>query len=168
MKRRLALLVLVLPLLACTITFDLTPTPSTPAAAPPTATPLVPQIGGDTPAVLQQTNIPVYDPYEFTLRMEGRSIPTTLPGPAGARQVGEQDLFWVNSDRETPATLRYVTEHAYFWVETGMSYNQNDLVTLATTFETMIYPQTRALFGSEWTPGVDGDPHLYIVYTDDE
>ena len=35
---------------------------------------------------------------------------------------------------------------------------------IAETFETQIYPTTRAFFGSEWTPGVDGDPHLYILY----
>ena len=33
------------------------------------------------------------------------------------------------------------------------------------TFENKIYPTDRAFFGSEWTPGVDDDPHIYILYT---
>jgi hypothetical protein len=31
-------------------------------------------------------------------------------------------------------------------------------------FETKIYPTDRNFFGSEWTPGVDGDVHLYMLY----
>ena len=37
---------------------------------------------------------------------------------------------------------------------------------LVDTFENQIYPRNRAFFGSEWTPGVDGDPHLYIIYAE--
>ncbi len=33
------------------------------------------------------------------------------------------------------------------------------------TFENKIYPTDREFFGSEWTPGVDNDPHVYVVYT---
>jgi immune inhibitor A len=32
------------------------------------------------------------------------------------------------------------------------------------TFEHEIYDVTREFFGSEWTPGIDGDPHLFILY----
>ena len=36
---------------------------------------------------------------------------------------------------------------------------------LMDTFENKIYPTDREFFGSEWTPGVDNDPHIYVVYT---
>jgi hypothetical protein len=71
-------------------------------------------------------------------------------------------------DRETWATLQYVTDHAYFWIQDNVDYKPSDLETLARTFETVIYPVNRDFFGSEWTPGVDGDPHLYVVYAADE
>jgi hypothetical protein len=29
---------------------------------------------------------------------------------------------------------------------------------------TKIYPTTREFFGSEWSPGIDGDEHIYILY----
>jgi immune inhibitor A len=32
------------------------------------------------------------------------------------------------------------------------------------TFEDKIYPTDRRFFGSEWTPGVDNDPHIYVLY----
>ena len=32
------------------------------------------------------------------------------------------------------------------------------------TFENKIYPTDREFFGSEWTPGVDSDPHIYVIY----
>ncbi|MGE5073294.1 MAG: hypothetical protein ACM3MF_07700 [Anaerolineae bacterium] len=31
-------------------------------------------------------------------------------------------------------------------------------------FESKIYPTDREFFGSEWTPGVDNDPHVYVLY----
>lgn len=167
-RRHLALLVFLLPLLACTVTIDWTSTPVPPTPLPPTATPLPPAPSDDSLLALQEAILPVYDPYEFKSRMEGRIIPQTLPGPDRPLQIGEQDWFWVNTDRETLAHLRYITDHAYFWIESGLGYAPADLEALALTFETIIYPQTRALFGSEWTPGVDGDPHIYIVYSRQE
>ncbi|MEZ0397213.1 MAG: hypothetical protein ABWK53_12395 [Anaerolineales bacterium] len=163
----LALLVFVLPLLACTLTIEWTSTPAPPTPLPPTATP-PPASSGDSLAALQEAVLPIYDPYEFKLRMEGVTIPQTLPGPEQPLQIGTPDWFWVNNDRETLAHLRYITDHAYFWVEAGLGYPPGDLEVLALTFENLIYPETRALFGSEWTPGVDGDPHIYIVYTRQE
>ncbi|HET7378373.1 MAG TPA: hypothetical protein VFK30_16800, partial [Anaerolineae bacterium] len=32
-------------------------------------------------------------------------------------------------------------------------------------FNDKIYPRDRQLFGSEWTPGIDCDPHLYVLHT---
>jgi len=84
--------------------------------------------------------------------------------------LATQDKFWV-SDSDThkifqiQASLRYITNHAYFWIQNEVSYNEDELKDLAETFESKIYPKDRALFGSEWTPGVDGDPHLYIIYS---
>jgi hypothetical protein len=35
---------------------------------------------------------------------------------------------------------------------------------LMDTFENKIYPTDREFFGSEANPGVDGDPHVYVIY----
>ena len=39
-----------------------------------------------------------------------------------------------------------------------------DVARLVDEFEYKTYPTNREFFGSEWTPGVDGDPHLYMAY----
>jgi hypothetical protein len=62
--------------------------------------------------------------------------------------------------------LQYITDHTYFWIQDGISYDDQDLQSLAEAFESKIYPTNREFFGREWTPGIDGDPRLYIVYAE--
>ncbi|MDP2976997.1 MAG: immune inhibitor A [Anaerolineales bacterium] len=124
----------------------------------------------DTLTLLEHTDVPENNLPDLACRLEGKcNVPLTMNPPAAARQVGEQDAFWVsNSDTnahfQVTATLRYVTAHVYFWVEDGVKFHPADLQALAEAFEMKIYPTNRAFFGSEWTPGVDGDPHIYILY----
>ncbi len=154
-----------------------TPNPQTKLSSPQLSseTP-VPEIAQESTAVisetlttLENTTIPVNDPIELAHRLLHRDIlPETQAPPASYYQVGARQSFWAGDGEaanfRVPATLRYVTDHAYFWIEDTVSYRQNDLVNLADTFENQIYPTDRKFFGSEWTPGVDGDPHIYILY----
>jgi immune inhibitor A len=124
----------------------------------------------DTLKILEDTIVPVNNLADLAQRFLGiEAIPETLPAPEQPYQVGDQSTFWAsntdtNENFQVDATLRYVTDHAYFWIENGVLYNSNDLRNLMETFETQIYPTNREFFGSEWTPGVDGDPHLYILF----
>ncbi|HVN15115.1 MAG TPA: hypothetical protein VMT73_05190, partial [Anaerolineales bacterium] len=142
----------------------LTPTPE--LVRPP-----VEQIPPDTLSALEQTVVPENDPYALACRLQGKcNIPTTLTPPSAPLQIGATQKFWVtnvdtNKNFQVDATLRYVTAHSYFWVGDGASYSESDMKKLMDTFENKIYPTDREFFGSEWTPGVDGDPHVYIVYT---
>jgi hypothetical protein len=135
-----------------------TDTPGTPAP-----------LSGDTLEILKEATVPPRDPFDLAVRLEGKEgISPTLP-PSEPFQVGDQQPFWAsNGDThenfQVQATLRYVTEHGYFWIENGVPYDPNQLKDLAETFERQMYPRDREFFGSEWTPGVDGDPHLYILY----
>ncbi|HRJ75869.1 MAG TPA: immune inhibitor A, partial [Anaerolineales bacterium] len=43
--------------------------------------------------------------------------------------------------------------------------NENEVAALGEEFENKIYPTTREFFGSEWSPGIDGDEHIYILYS---
>ncbi len=150
----------------------------------PTPTSFIPQEGTPFPSpspwkderlaqytleTLQATEIPIHDPIAFVREVLGRPVVVATATPGPSRQVGETDTFYV-MDMETheaytiTARLVYVTPHAYFWVQEGVSYDLEDVRTLMDTFETRIYPTTRRYFGSEWRPGVDGDPHIYILY----
>ncbi|MCH7479782.1 MAG: immune inhibitor A [Chloroflexi bacterium] len=118
---------------------------------------------------LTDTTVPIRDLVDVARRLWGiDDIPRALPPVTSYRQVGDQEGFWVtNNDtaeqRQISATLQYVTEHVYFWIEDSVSFDPGDVQALTETFENEIYPTNRAFFGSEWSPGVDGDPHIYIL-----
>jgi hypothetical protein len=139
-----------------------TGTPGTPVEAPYTP--------ADTLRIFEETIVPVNDPIELAERLEGKSnLPIQLDTPPLVYQIGAKQTFWVtdtdtNENYQVQATLRYMTNHAYFWVEAGVSYNQGEIKRLVDAFESRIYPTNREFFGSEWTPGVDNDPRLYILY----
>ena len=142
-----------------------TPTPMVAVTRPP-----VSEVPTDTLTSLENTIVPENDPTELACRLkEECNIPATMTPPSAPRQVGDTDTFWVtntdtNENFQVNATLKYVTPHVYFWVEDSVKYNEDQLKTLADTFENKIYPTDREFFGSEWTPGIDGDVHIYILY----
>jgi hypothetical protein len=74
----------------------------------------------------------------------------------------------MNSDTaenfQVQTSLRYITPHSYFWLQDGIQAKDRDIAALMTTFEDKIYTTDRRFFGGEWTPGVDNDPHIYILY----
>ncbi len=133
----------------------------------------VPATGESMPdmlTVLKSTIVPENDVYDLSCRLRRVcNLPRTFPSESVNRQVGEKQSFWVtnldtNENFQVNATLQYVTPHAYFWIEDGVKYNPADLKALAEAFENKIYPTNREFFGSEWSPGVDGDPHIYVLY----
>ena len=119
---------------------------------------------------LEEEILPENDLRELAMRLEGkREIPEIMPDDPIQYQTGDIESFWVtnvdtNDNFQVSTRLAYITDHAYYWVEEGVEYNFNELKMLADTFENQIYPTNREFFGSEWTPGIDNDEHLYIVY----
>jgi len=141
------------------------------ATPPPTielTRPAVDSISPDTLQTLLDTTVPENDPYELSCRLKGIcNVSKTIPSKE--YKVGDHEKFWVlNSDTVTynqiNATLLYSTPHSYFWAEDGANVNKRDMQTLMDTFENKIYPTDREFFGSEWTPGVDGDPRIFVIY----
>lgn len=129
-----------------------------------------PSVTNPTLETLLTTEIPINDPIDIAQRLEGKeNLPLTLPVTNLNRQVGERETFWV-TDTDTAenyligTTLAAVTDHLYFWVEDGLDYSQADIDNLAAAFEENIYPTNQEFFGSEWYPGVDEDPHIYVIY----
>ena len=130
--------------------------------------PPVESIPPDTLQTLLMTVVPENDPYELACRLEKIcGVPRTVQGKF--YQVGDRETFWiVNADsaepRQAEFTLLYVTPHSYFWAEDAVEVNQAEVQALMDEFENKIYPTDREFFGSEWTPGVDGDEHIYVIY----
>ncbi len=122
-----------------------------------------------TEDLLAQSEVPERDLVDIAMRLKkpagpiARIVRDTPP----AYQIGDQDVFWI-SDQNTnlnftaEATLRYATPHLYMWVENGYQVNDDDLKRSADRFENHTYPTNHSIFGSEWSPGIDGDVHIHI------
>jgi hypothetical protein len=114
--------------------------------------------------------VPINDPIDLAERLGSKeNVPLTLPDPDAPYQVGEEKTFWVtntdnNENFQVQATLRYVGENIYFWIENGVRYKDSDLQQLAEDFDQEIVPTNREFFGMEWNPGVDDDPRFYVLY----
>lgn len=133
----------------------------------------IPSSTNQTLTTLLNTDIPINDPVDIARRLEGKEdIQLTLPVENLNRQIGEKETFWVNNldtaeYRQVETTLSAVTDHLYFWVENGVDFSQKALDLLVADFENNIYPTNQDFFGSEWFPGVDEDPHIYVIYASD-
>jgi len=150
-------------------TFDVFEPEATPMAATFTEIPL--QDGAyETLNTLLTEVVPNNDLRELASRLGGSGdIPETMGGSPTIFRIGDQNSFFItngdtNETVPVNAVLEYETEHVYFWVEEGVEFDADDLKALVDEFETKIYPTNRAFFGSEWTPGIDNDPHLFILY----
>lgn len=158
--------------------FSSDPPTNTPVVMRPTTAPSSSQTAADQRIVagnetlnsLKISEVPVNDPRDLAMRLEGKlNIPLTIAPPITNFDLGSQQDFWVsnvdaNEYYEIRASLEYITDHVFFWIEEEVPFNPEDVKQLTETFENEIYPTNREFFGSEWTPGIDGDPHLYILY----
>lgn len=130
----------------------------------------VDQAALETRQILDDSPVPINDLRVLAMRFKGiKDIPETINKPVPTYSPGdEKDFNVINTDTnenfKITASLAYATEHSYFWIENGVDFDEDKVETLGNLFEEQIYPTDREFFGSEWTPGVDGDPHLYIVY----
>jgi immune inhibitor A len=119
---------------------------------------------------LTDTIVPINSPIELAERLGGiPNVPEVVAENADAISIGSVKSFWAaNLDTishfQLEAELVYARPHVYFWIQDGAKYDLEDVEALVDTFEDEIYPTTREFFGSEWSPGVDGDDHLYILY----
>jgi hypothetical protein len=124
----------------------------------------------ETESTLSKVVIPESELYDLACRLKNIcDVPHQLPAPAQPFKVGDKQTFWANNNDtsknfQVQATLRYMTPHSYFWLQDGVDAPDRDIKALMDAFEQKIYPTDREFFGSEWTPGVDNDLHIYVLY----
>lgn len=168
MKRFLILIISVFVLQACLSVAEPTPTINpTGAALPGASTPT------SVPNVLDVVTIPPQrDLFEMTQRLRLKSdapIPRTVPSgqtdlPVGSRETIQIVDLTRNRPFTVQAELRYKTPNAYFWFDEKNGTPIEDVEKAALNFENVILPSVRRYFGDFSNPGIDGDPHLYIVH----
>src|SRR3990172_7835441 len=87
----------------------------------------------ETLVLLENTVAPENDPVALAERLKGiGNIPETVPARSTPWKVGDRKVFQVtdtDTDITSPhdATLRYVGDIVYFWVEDGVQYDKGEL-----------------------------------------
>jgi immune inhibitor A len=122
-----------------------------------------------TADLVRDATIPQRDLVDLAHRLQDISpaLTTPLSDNPPDYELGDAETFWLhnvnsNSFFTATASLRYETPHAYWWIEQGYHIPETALKQAAWNFENQTYPINRDIFGSEWNPGIDGDPHIYI------
>lgn len=143
-----------------------TPPPVINTTPVPTALPGV----SDTLETLDQTIVPINDLREIAMRLKGiPDIPETVGDKNNDWPIGQVlDFSATNTDTnqtfKLKAKLVYKTDNVYFFAGDGVNVDQSAVKKLIDDFQQNIYPTDREFFGNEPNPGVDGDPHIYILY----
>lgn len=149
------------------------PTPSGTAGGTPTPTGSRAAALGDMSQILNTKPLPEADIFALTRALRGKEgqpakafepVRTTPPDES----VGTSQQFWTydftqKKNMRISASIRIITDHAKWWVQNDVSLDVNALRQNADFFESNIYPTDRRLYGSEWTPGIDADPHIDIL-----
>ena len=83
---------------------------------------------------------------------------------------GDKRDFWITNlndgtARPITATLRLVSENAYWFVDDTVIVDQGNLAQAAGIYEDRVRPAVVSTFGDIANPGLDGDPRLVIIHT---
>ncbi len=150
-----------------TLTWTSTPVPM----RSPTATPTPDTRGRITVEEAARIPIPTRDLRILGMRFNPDlgEVPAIVNTAVPRYEEGDTRTFWVsdvdnNKHFQIEAVLEYITPHAYFWVQDGERVNRRELKKAARFFEENIYPTNRRIFGEEWEPGVDNDPHITFLH----
>ena len=124
-------------------------------------------------AELRAADIPPRDARELAQRLGD-----TPPAPLVARteppdeSVGSVAQFWyknrnTDENERVRARLAYRSAAINLWFEEGVRVDEADVTAAARIIEEVILPGDRTFFGTEWQPGIDGDPRINFLYLAD-
>lgn len=129
--------------------------------------------GDDTLALLNETMIPPRDRIDLARRLLGvTGIPAPPTTPPAELELGAVRTFWVDNldndyEFQVDAELIYKTDHIYVFYEVGQRADWDAIKRSTDRFEEVVRPRIHEVFGEEWSPGIDGDPHLVILHARD-
>lgn len=122
---------------------------------------------------IENVNVPQRDlvalGHRFGNVVDLRHVARDQPEPFNP---GDSAWFWYKNHEtgeniQSAATLQYRSDHINLWTEEGFEVDQKILLQAANEIEEQILPTSRAFFGNEWQPGVDGDMRINILHVAD-
>ena len=107
---------------------------------------------------------------ELAVRLKGVVIDDTPIESAEPMSVGDRRDFWLTdlddgSATKISATLRVVSENAYWFMDDAVTVSQAGLEEGARLFERQVRPVVVETFGDIRSPGIDGDPRLIVLHS---
>ncbi|MCB9419075.1 MAG: immune inhibitor A [Ardenticatenaceae bacterium] len=114
----------------------------------------------------ERDDIALAEAYRGAVEPPPAATPVAEPLTVGTHQTFNINNLVDNTIVEIDAVLAAVSDHGYFWFDTGPESVDPDPALLAeveSAFDT-IYETDTFYFGPESNPGIDGDPHVYVVH----
>lgn len=104
---------------------------------------------------------------EFLFRTTGINAYADSRPPA----VGDIEIFnafnvSTGKHQKIRAKLTKIGKHCYVYLQEGKKVSSEVMGRIAREFDGRIYPRTRSMFGSEWSPGIDGDTRITLLLLD--
>lgn len=123
-----------------------------------------------TVALLDQTEQPPADFADLARRFRGLRDALIQAAEPPQFTPGDRKTFFVSvatsgGTTTTEAELLAIGEHVLVWADVDAAVPPQDAQAFADRFTADVYLPTRALWGSEASPGIDGDSRLYVLFT---
>ncbi len=118
---------------------------------------------------LRQTVIPARDPVDLGKRLLHITTLPATPNQPKNYQIGDTETFTAQDNDHNKLLminekLLYKTPHVYMWFQSDYTPDMDAVKRSADNFENNTYPTVHKYFGSEASPGIDNDVHLYLVH----
>jgi hypothetical protein len=123
-----------------------------------------------TYALIQETELPPIDRFDLAQRLLHIDYQAPLNQIVPERNLGDIETLYINSTiagqvLEVAFELRAIGDHVYIWIERNLPSSSDVLENLSHRFDTEIYEFVRSVWGSENSPGIDGETRIHIVIT---
>jgi len=115
-------------------------------------------------SALLTTDFPPRDYYETAQRLGSTEVGRRKI-IAQQYEIGDRRDF-VTDEGIHEALLMAVTEHAYFWSETTLTFSQEQFTEAANRFEADYLPSLVKLYGIDWQNGIDDDLRFSVLHLD--
>lgn len=103
---------------------------------------------------------------EFLYNSGINALADSKPAEVGDVEIFNTVNFQKNVRERIRAQLKKIGKHCYIFLQEGKKVDAAKLNRIVNEFDNKIYPETRSMFGSEWSPGIDGDPRITLLLMD--